>query len=138
MGIKIKTLAAVLAGFLASATFAQTISDPTSEIRAMSMSEIDATMTAIAQQTTAAAPLATDAVTTTERAIYLKQTKTITYTVRLSEPITPAAAAKSTALGLCRGRIALALMERGVLYHYSVTTPAQTYGITFKRSDCPQ
>lgn len=136
MKTKISALLAAAGLVCAPALVAQTIADPVAAIRTMSQAEVDANMAGIAQQTTAAAPIQADDVTTVVRAIYLPQMKTLNYVVRLSEAIPPAAAAKNMGGGLCKGRTVLAFMERGVIYQYSVTTPTQTYTITFKRGDC--
>jgi hypothetical protein len=122
---------------LAFPSAAQTISDPIAEIRAMTRAQVDASMAEIAQGTTAAAPLQSDAITTIAGAIYIKKTRTLVYTVQLSRSTPPEEAAANMKAGLCRGRTVLAFLEKGVTYQYSVTTPAQTYNIVFKRSDCP-
>lgn len=137
MKITAFAIAAGLGFTLAAPLFAQTISDPIAAIRAMSHAEVDDNMMAIAQQTTAAAPIQSDAITTITRAIYIKSTRTLAYTVQLSRAASAQEAAANMKPGLCRGRTVLALMEKGVSYQYSVTTPSQTYNITFKRSDCP-
>jgi len=56
--------------------------------------------------------------------------------VQLAEALTAQAAAQNLKDGLCKGRSVLAIMGRGVTYQYSVTTPTQSYNITFKRADC--
>lgn len=122
-------------GFAANLT-AQTIDDPTATVKAMNSAQIDETMAAIAQQTTASAPIQSDATTTIVRAVYMKPVKTLVYVVQLSQPIPPEQAAKTVAGWLCKGKSVLALMERGVTYQYAVSTPTQAYNITFKRSDC--
>lgn len=137
MSTTFRALSTVLFVCLTTAVSAQTIEDPIAAIRAMSSAQVDETMQAIAQQTTLAAPLQTDQITTIVRAIYLRQMRTLNYTVQLSRAATPQEAAANMKPGLCRGRTVLALMDKGVNYQYSVTTPAQTYSITFKRSDCP-
>lgn len=129
------TIAAV-AMTCALGVMAQSISDPVAEIGAMKPAEFDAFVAAIAQQTTAAAPIQSDAVTTITRAIYLPQIRTLNYTVQLAEALTAQAAAQNLKAGLCKGRSVLAIMGRGVTYQYSVTTPTQSYNITFKRADC--
>ena len=136
MKTPIRVLMAAVAMACAPAMMAQTINDPVAEIRAMKPAEFDAYMAAIAQQTTAAAPIQADAVTTVTRAIYMPQMKTLNYMVQLSQAIAPQAAAQSFKAGLCKGRSVLANMDRGVTYQYSVTTPAQSYNVTFKRADC--
>ena len=127
---------AAVAMTCALGALAQSISDPVAEIRVMKPAEFDAFVAAIAQQTTAAAPIQTDAVTTITRAIYLPQIRTLNYTVQLAEALTAQAAAQNLKAGLCKGRSVLAIMGRGVTYQYSVTTPTQSYNITFKRADC--
>ena len=127
---------AAIAMTCALGVMAQSISDPVAEIRAMKSADFDAFMAAIAQQTSAAAPIQTDAVTTVTRAVYLPQMQTLNYTVQLAEALTAQAAAQSLKAGLCKGRSVLAIMGRGVTYQYSVTTPTQSYNITFKRADC--
>jgi len=136
MMTKTRALLAALGLLCTQALWAQTISDPVALIRAMSDAEVDANMTGIAQHITASAPVQADAVTTIARAVYLPTLKTLNYVVRLSESVPASTAAKRMGESLCKGRTNLAFMDRGVTYQYSVTTPSQTYSISFKRGDC--
>lgn len=122
----------------ASTSTAQTVTDPVAQVRSLSPAGVDANLAAMAQQVTLAAPIQTDDVTTVERAVYLPQLKTLTYMVRLSKAIPPQTVASNTVAAICGGRTNIAFMDRGVTYQYSVTTPAQTFFVSIKRSDCPQ
>lgn len=120
----------------ASASMAQTVTDPVAQVRALSSAGVDANLAAMAQQVTLTAPIRTDDVTTIERAVYLPQYKTFNYVVRLSQSIPSQTLASNTVAAICRGRTNVAFMDRGVTYQYSVTTPSETFAISIKRADC--
>ena len=110
--------------------------DPVATIQAYSPTEIDSHMSAMAQAISVSAPIQADAVTTVVRAIYVKPSRMLVYMVQLSAPISPADAAQSMKSGFCAGRTNLALIAKGVTYQYAVTTPTQTYNITFTKGSC--
>ncbi len=116
--------------------WAQKINDPVRDIEAMSMAQVHQHMTAMAKAVNESAPIQADSVTTIVSAGYLRDSKSYGYRVSLAENVPPDVGAARIKATLCTSRINVALMARGVLYIYSVTTPKSSYIATFSYYDC--
>lgn len=124
--------------FVAGAAYGQTIQQsPELTIRGMTTSQVDAHMQSMAEAVSKSAPIRSDEATTITGAVYIKPLKTLIYRVRLSASIPAHEAAQSMRPGFCSGRTNIALMSKGVIYQYGVTTPTETYDLIFARKDCP-
>lgn len=122
--------------FQASAFSQKIENSPDQRFRTMTSEQIDRTMQDMAAAVSQSAPIQTDEWTTILGAVYLKPIRTLNYRVSLSQSRSAQAVAQTMKPNFCAGRTNLALMDKGVSYQYSVTTPRDTYNITFTRADC--
>lgn len=134
------TRSALIGAALAASAFcavAQQISQPPEQqIRAMTPEQVDRTMQDMATTINQSVPMVTDRWITVRNAAYLKPLRILNYTVSIAQAYSAQDVAEFMKPNFCAGRVNLALMDRGVTYQYSVTTPAETFSIRFTRADC--
>lgn len=124
--------------FTACVSHAQSIQQsPDAVIATMTAAQVDAHMQAVAETISKSSPIRSDETTSITGAAYLKPMRTLVYRVSLSTSVSAQDAAKAMKPGFCSGRTNLALMAKGVVYQYGVTTPSESYNLIFSRRDCP-
>lgn len=130
--VLVTTLAAV-----ASFGYAQKIErSPDLEISQMNSAQVDMAMTEVANVASQSTPIRADEITVVQRVIYLKPMRTLLYQVSLIKHRDASAVAATMRPSFCSGRTNRAFMSKGVTYKYAVTTPKETYSITFAEGDC--